>query len=365
MAIEMPKIDVIFQQLAASLIARSQRGIAILVIRDGTDDTWNIKKYASQPEATADSKFFTEKNLQYIKDTTKWAPYLTYVVRIGAEDTLDAALTLIEKNIKTGWITVAAGTADDWAALVSWIKAKEQRQQYYRAAVFKANAPDNKHVVNLSNNTVTFADSRGKVTASEWLPSLIGILACCNIQRGCTNYLCSDLIAVEEVEDNDKAVGEGKFILYNADVDEVRIAQGINSLTTTNGSTLTEDMKFIETVEAMDLIADDIRRTFREEYLGNYRNKLDNQMLFIGAANGYLRDLAKPTTAVLDDEYDNVCQIDVGEKRAAWIAGGKPEAAEWTDDEVRAMAFKRDVFIWCDVKILGSMTNLRFLVNMF
>ena len=154
------------------------------------------------------------------------------------------------------------------------------------------------------------------------------------------------------------------MILYNADVDEVRILSGCNSLTTTNGTTATEDMMYIETVEAMNLISDDIRATFRETYLGNYRNNLDNQMLFIAACNAYFRELSRVGTDVLDREYDNLADINVEEQRSAWLGTGKAEAAEWDDDKVKKMAFKRSVFILADIKILGSMENLKFTVNM-
>ena len=55
--------------------------------------------------------------------------------------------------------------------------------------------------------------------------------------RGSTNYQCSNLSEVQEVEDNDAALGTGKFILVNSEDNTVRIAQGINSMTTTDGKT--------------------------------------------------------------------------------------------------------------------------------
>lgn len=359
-----PEILVTFLQRATSLIARSQRGLATLIIRDDTNTGFDIKKYTSMPEAQADSALYTADNLAQICDMLTFGPYLGYVVRIGTDGNLIDALSLIERNIKTGWVGVAGGTADDAAALVSWIKSKEQRQIYYRAVTYKANAPDCMHVVNFANESVTFADDRGKQTGDRYVASLLGILASCNIKRGPTNYRCSNLVAAEEVADGEQAVKDGKFVLYNADVDEVRILSGCNSMTTTNGTTRTEDMEYIETVEAMDLISDDIRSTFREVYLGNYRNNLDNQMLFLAAANAYFRELAQPGTDVLDREYDNVAAIDVDEQRAAWLGTGKAEAADWDADKVRKMAFKRSLFIDSDLKILGSMENLHFKVNM-
>ena len=235
---------------------------------------------------------------------------------------------------------------------------------YYRSVVYNGATPYNKPIVTVAGTNVTFAEAGGEKTGDWYIASLIGIVASCNIKRGSTNYLCSNLIHVEETEDNEAAVEAGKLILYNADVDEVRILSGCNSLTTTNGTTATEDMQYIETVEAMNLIADDIRAVFRDVYLGNYRNNLDNQMLFIASVNAYFRELAQPGTDVLDREYDNLADIDVEAQRSAWLGTGKSEAAEWDDDKVKKMAFKRSVFIASDLKILGSMENLKFTVNM-
>ena len=59
-------------------------------------------------------------------------------------------------------------------------------------------------------------------------------------------------------DSNDAALGTGKFILVNSEDNTVRIAQGINSMTTTDGKTRTEDMCLIETVEAMDMMKDEM-----------------------------------------------------------------------------------------------------------
>lgn len=364
MAVTLPKIVVEFIQRAVSLITRSQRGVAILVIRDDTEADKPIKTYTSQPGALADKTLYTADNLAAILDMLLFSPYLAYVVRIGTDDALSVALDLIERNIPTGWIGIAGATSEDTAALASWIKDKEKRYTYYRAALYNATAPDSMHVVNFANSKVTFADERGEQPGSAYIPSLVGLLASCNIKQAATNYLCSNLVHVEEVEDAEAAVGAGKFILENAGIDEVRVVLGINSMTTTNGTTQTEDMQYIETVEAMDMISDDIRSVFKSEYQGKYKNNLDNQMLFISAVNGYFKELSRVGTDVLDREYDNRSQIDVEMQRDAWVASGKAEASEWDDDTVRRYAYKRDVFLAGDIKILNAMTSLRFRVNM-
>ncbi len=364
MAVTMPRIEVTFEQRAASLITRSERGYAILIIRDSTDKTFNFKRYDNLAAAQEDEALYTPENYAAISDILAFSPYRTYVCRVDEDGVIADALALVRKKVKTGWITVAGMTPEDATALASWVKDMEKKFKSYKAVVYKPSVkPDSMHIVNFGNETVTFTDARGEQSGAAYLPSLVGIFAVCNVTRGCTNYLCSNLADVQEADDNDKALGEGKFILFHDEDGAIRIAQGINSLTTTNGKTLTEDMQFIETVEAMDLMRDDITKTFRDTYLGNYRNDRDSQMLFISALNySYFRQLASQN--ILDPDYDNAASIDIEAQRAAWLAMDKKEAAEWDDDKVKANPFKRTVFLTANVKVLGSMTDLIFPINM-
>ncbi len=364
MAVTMPRIEVTFGQRAGSLIFRSERGYAILIIRDSTNKTFNFKRYDDLAAAQKDETLYTSENFAAISDILAFSPYRTYVCRVDEDGAIADALSLVRKKVKTGWVTVAGMTPEDAAALAGWVKDMEKKFKSYKAVVYKPSvAPDSMHVVNFGNETVTFADARGEQSGAAYLPSLVGILAVCNVTRGCTNYLCSNLADVQEAEDNDKALSEGKFILFHDEDGAIRIAQGMNSLTTTNGKTLTEDMQFIETVEAMDLMRDDITKTFRDTYLGNYRNNRDNQMLFIAALNySYFRQLSMQN--ILDPDYENAASIDIEAQRAAWLATGREEAAGWDDAKVKSMPFKRTVFLTANVKILGSMTDLIFPINM-
>ena len=46
------------------------------------------------------------------------------------------------------------------------------------------------------------------------------------------------------------------------------------------------------------------------------------------------------------------------------MGSGKAEAADWDDATVRSNPFKRNVYLAGDVKILGSMVNLEFVVSL-
>lgn len=360
MAVTLPKIIITFKQLATSFIQRSERGIVVLIVRDDTPGTGGaFFQYGDATQVSATE--FTAANQQYIKDALSFGPLRVSVVKIGTEQALADAVAIFTQYEKTGWITFAEGKSDDWTELVSWIKAREAEGKSWKALCFKTTPPDSMHVVNLANEKVTFADDRGEVTGEKYCASLAGLLASCNVVRGATNKLCSNLVRVSVPEDPDTVVGAGKFILINDD-DEVRVGVDVNSMTTTDSSTKTEDMKYIETVEAMDLMRDDIARTFRDEYLGQYRNSRANQMLLVSAINYYFEGLAAEN--ILNPDHNNRADIDTAAQRNAWIGAGKTEAADWDDATVRATPFKRTVFLAGDVQILGSMGSLTFDVTL-
>ena len=238
MAITMPKIEVTFRQQATSLIARSARGIAILIIRDDTDKGFTHKQYADLAALQADKALYTTENYNSISDMLSFSPYQSHVFRLDTEGTLGDTLSEISRTVKTGWLTIAGQSAEDGAALASWVKSQAAKAKSYKCIVHNITPlPDDMHVVHFVNEKVTFTDERGEQEGVAYLPSLLAILAVCNVERGCTNYLCSNLASVQEVEDNDAAVGAGKFILFHDEEGAVRIGQGINSLTTLDGNT--------------------------------------------------------------------------------------------------------------------------------
>lgn len=369
LAIKMPNVEVIFKQLAGSLVERSERGYAILIIKDDTD-TFSYKTYSDITQLNSDNDMYSNDNYIAIKDCLTFSPTKCYVFRVGEEEgNLNKVLQLLESRVKTGWITIVNGTNDDFVALTSWIKSKEMRGKTYKAVVYKVATTDSRHIVNFYNSSVTYTDERGERPGVEYCPSLVGILARCNINRGATYFECTNLMSVEEIEGNgdidenrDKALSEGKFILFN-DEDVVKVARGINSLTTTDGINYTEDMKFIDMVETMDLINDDITTTFIDTYLGKYKNNYDNQMLFVSAINSYFKNLANEY--VLDNNYNNKVDIDTENQLNAWLGVGKTEASTWDETTLKNNTFKRSVFLKGDIKILGAMEDLKFTVMLF
>ncbi len=352
-----PTIEIRFKQLATTLIKRSERGTAILLLKDEEKVEEGIIVKAYKTVADIDNNAHSDDSIAHIKACMAYAPYEVVVISGGTETEFSEYAAEILKARPSGWIC-APGNEDMQGDLASWIKSQENADRTYKAIGTKA-SQNCKHYVYF-NQAVTDSEGTPK-TAAEYLSSLAGIIASCNVVKGCTNFLCSDLSLVEEVADIDAAIEAGQLVLTN-DVGGVRIVTGINSLTTLNGSTATEDMQYIETVEAMDLIRDDIRDEFKNTYQGRFKNKYMNQMLFIGAVNNYFDNLAAED--ILDSEFDNKAEIDVEAQRSAWIGAGQASAVDWDDDTVKRRSFKRSVFIAANIKILNCMENLKFTVTM-
>ncbi len=353
-----PTIAITFKQLATTLIQRSERGTAILLLSDTTtgEDSVNINTRVYKTVADIDESIYTAENIERIKNCLSYTPYEVVVISCNSTRFADFTKAIMTAR-RTGWIAFAGSEAPQ-KDLASWIKSME-KQGYTYKAVGTSEGTDSKQYVYFNQNGVD--KNKNVVTAVNYLPSLLGIFAGCNIIRGCTNYLCKDLSEVSEADDIDAAISGGQLVLSN-EVNGVRIVAGINSLVTLNGNTATEDMQYIETVEAMNLIMDDIRDEFKNTYQGSFKNKYKYQMLFIGAVNDYFSRLAGED--VLDSEFENKAEIDVEAQRLAWIGTGKQEAADWSDDKVKQRAFKRSVFVACDIKILNCMENLKFTVTM-
>ncbi|MBZ9633190.1 phage tail sheath C-terminal domain-containing protein [Clostridium sp. FP1] len=358
MTIQKPNIDVSFKQRAFSFIQRSARGNVILIIKDDTDKTFAQKVYKTITELEVDKLLYTETNLQYIKDTLQGGAFKTTVIRIDITDTFTNGL-LFAEPLNTGWIGFADGLPADYEALATWTKAMKTKKKTFMSIVFKpTSAPNSTNVHVIQNEKVIVTDSRGEITGDKYIPSLLGFCAGANVEKGTTYLAMSNLKSVTMPIDVDAELKLGKTVLIN-DEDVVKIALGINSLTTL-GEGLTEDFQFIETIEIQNLMLDDITKEFKT-WIGRYKNIYDNQAIFISAINTYFKLLEDAN--ILDKNYDNKADVDIDTQRKAWITVD-PKVVDWSDAKVKNNAFKRQLFLIANVKMLQSITDLKFIINM-
>jgi hypothetical protein len=361
--IGLPKIIISFRQTATETAERSERGTVYLILRDGTDGTAGVHTYTRASALRNDQNKYTEGNYQYLTDALAAGPAEVIAVVIGEEDAVDDALAAIDKMGTNGRITVANGTAEDYAALVSFAKTAEEQALGWHVLTYGEGGADCKHVENLSSKivgTVEWTDSdRGTTSGVEFLPRLAGILSACNVERSATMYEVADLCDVTAAEaddtpDIDKVIDAGNLCLYN-DHGSVCIARGINTLQTINDVDNTDQMRFIDIVEIIDLLRDEIQTLFRTQYLGQRKNSADNQANFISDLISLMGNLEKQE--ILDDDFENTAAVDVDAMRAYWEAAGT-DTGEMTDDDIKKKTIGREVYVQITFKPLGAMEGL-------
>lgn len=355
MNIGLPKIDITFKGLGSSAVERGKSGVAVLVIRDDTDKTFNYKTYLSIADLTAtEIAKYTAENVQLIKDVLENIPSKVIVYRVDLEgviaDAFDEIKAIIPMN---SWIAVASDKAEDQTALATWVKAVVTNdKKRYKALVYK-NVADDMHIVNFTNEKVTFNDARGTKTGDDALAYILGYLAAVPLTMSAIAKPLTKLKLVVEPDDLEAAVNAGELTLFN-DEGEVYIARGVNSLTTI-GDGQNDEMKFIHVVEVMDLIYSDIFSTWKNGYRGVYPNELDNQMLLISAINTYLNSLE----GMLDGNFANRVYIDVKAQRAANVTKYSQEIVnKWDDNEVMQKTVSTFVFLESNIKILGTAEDM-------
>ena len=354
MALGMPSIEVTFKQLAATAVRRSSRGVLALVVRDDTADTPEIASFTTYLDIKEGA--YTEENMAMIKQAFTGQPAKVIIVKQAVDGTTEALKTALD-SILFNWLTMVTSSESDQEAIVAYTqnRNKTRKGKKVKALVYNVATADDIQIVRFTTEQAVM--DKTEVAGWKLLARIAGVLAGLPMTRSATYYELADIQSVTEPEDMDKEVDKGNLFLFN-DEGVVRIARAVNSLTTT-GTTYTEDMKSIAIVEAMNLMEEDIYTTFKNDYLGKYKNSYDNQSLFIAAVNGYFKDLSKEE--ILDPNYSNLAGVDVEAQRDAWLATGKPEASEWDELTVKKNTFKRKVFLAGNVKILDAMEKVNTL----
>lgn len=361
MSIGLPNINIIFQQKAVSAVTRSERGTACVIVRE-TGKEAGIKLY--EYETDIQSADYSESNLSALKRAFLVPVYKLYVVTVPTGADFSEVVALLE-TIKYNWVCSTAES--DQQELANYVvnKNAKSKGKKYQALVYGVTTADNKAVHVLKNSTVTLADTNEVISSVFFLPQLCATCAGLPMNRSLTYYQFENLADVDKSflttgEDSDYWINEGYLVLINDDGD-IRIARGVNSLTTFT-STETEDMRKIIIVESMNLIFEDIYATFKENYIGKYKNSYDNQTLFISAVNAYFRDLM--AEEILDPAFDNTATVDVEAQRNAWRAIGREDAKDWTEAQVKNMTFKSQIFLKGSIKIMDAIEDLDFVITM-
>lgn len=349
----LPEIKIEFVSKAVSAIQRSQLGIVALILKD---DTQTAQTVTLNSVEEVESTQWSAENFQYLQQAFMGTPskIIVEVLPTASTDYTDALDRL--NNKRFNYLAIPGIDALDTTAIATWVKSNRDNEGKTFKAVLPNEDADHEGIINFTASDIVVGEDT--FTASEYTARVAGVLAGLPFSRSATYYVFPEIDSVVAVADPDAAVEAGEFILID-DGEKVKVGRAVNSLTTTTGEK-TEDFKSIRVVEVMDLIKDDIRTTFENNYVGKLGNTYDNQVLFISAVNAYFDGLEGDE--ILDPSFDNVSFVDTAAQRLAWESIGT-DTTTWDEQEVKEKSFKRKVFLAGNIKIVDAMEDLDFVIS--
>ena len=369
----MPTLSILFQQRAQTAIARSQKGVAALILRDAltAGEAWSLTSTGQIPEKLG------KVNQDAIRRVFKGGvnpPRKVLVYCLGAEDTLDGGSpsqaeegqeTAAEAKPGSGaaalkWLGTQkfdylAGPADlsaaEAAVLRDWIIQKREDDHAIYKAVLPNCAANNEGIVNFTASGIQAGSD--VFDAAGYCGRVAGLIAGTPMKQSVTYAALPEAEDIDRLSalEEDEAVGRGELILAH-DGEKVKFGRGVNSLTTTTGRS--EVWRKIKIVELLDLLQWDLRLAIQDNYIGKFQNTYDNKLLLITSVKLYLQALAKDGLI----ESDLVCDIDV-EEQDAYLQSVGVATAEMTEQQIREANTGTYVFLAIDIKPIDAIEDVR------
>lgn len=355
----LPQINIYLKKAAETFIKRGGQGIVALILKDETAINAQASTSVSYGKLTEVTKnHFTEENYDYITKTFLGSPQRILVERIGDEDSYEDALARL-KNKKWNYLSIPGISDDDIPQIAEWVIAQRANKKTFKA-VLKYDEANSVGIINFATDGISVG--KKVYSSSEYCCRIAGLLAGLSFndfERASATYsILPEVDSITESTTPDEDIKAGKLILIN-DGSSIKIGRAVNSLHTLSDGQ-TEDMKKIRIIEIIDLICDDIRTAFSENYLGVYANGYDNKLLFVNEATQYLRRLED--SDILEKEFDNKAFIDIDAQRK-WLSE-KSDVSKLSDEDIKKAKTGSLVFVGSNIMPLDAMEDIDMYISM-
>ena len=353
----LPEILIEFKQRAETAVQRSENGIVAMILKDDTKSGDEFTSYAYSTAADIDNTHWSATNQKYLNSVFESAPNRVLVERTATTGAYETALARL-RNKSWNYLAIPGLLKAEVEDIGEWIIAQRAAGKTFKAvlpctaAEYSAN----------DEGIIDFATEGIKAgaysfTSYEFCARIAGLVASLPMTESATYQVLAEVDSITESTTQDEDIDGGKLILIN-DGEKIKVARGVNSLHILSGDK-TEDMKKIKIIDGMDLIRDDIRTTFEENYVG-INNSYQNKLVFIAAVNQYFDQLVRQ--GVLYDEYDNLAEIDADAQRA-WLAE-RYDVSGYSDDEILKARTGSYVFAKASIQFNDAIEDLRFSISM-
>ena len=365
----LPQVLINFRTQGTTAIKRSARGIVAMILHDGGKN--ETQQFRISDTADIPDEILSAKSVELVKLCMKGTPLrvLLYVIPdAGTEVEPDGHLAdqndvlgLIQ-SVKWNWVCNPTSTGTEQADLSSWVIAQRNNKRKTFKAVCAKQAADHEGVVNFCTDDIVAengTDENGDpvyttYNAVQYTARIAGILAGLALDRSATYFSLTEVQSVESYTDIDERIDKGQLLLFDEqDGNGVKIARACNSLitfTTDKG----EDFRYIKIIEALDMITDDIRDTFKKYYVGKVINDYNHKMLFITAVLVYFDEIKGN---VLDRDGKNTVDIDEqAQLNYAKLHGEKTE--DMSAMEIRKYNTGTKIMLTGNIKPVNAMEDL-------
>lgn len=352
----MPSVNVSFSEKAAQVIKRGERGVVALILKETTIPTTNPITILDVTDIPTTLSAFNQEQIKLALIGYQNAPKKIIVFVISSTGTVDYAPALTYfATTKFDYMAIPTVTTDAKTTdIVTWIKAQRDSGRKVKAVLPNV-VGDNEGIINFATTSVVSGSTT--YTTEKYCSRIAGLIAGTPLTIACTYAPLSELSDCTRLvkADMDTAIDSGKFIVFH-DGEKVKVARGVNSLTTTT-SDKGNQFKKIKIVDAMDMIYDDITKTAQDSYLGKFSNSYDNKCLLMSAIGGYFEQL------ILDGILSSgTVEIDIASQRAYLKAKGVA-TDDMSDDEIKVYDTDDKVFLKASIKILDAIEEISLPIN--
>ena len=404
-----PQIIIDFQTKSTTAITRSGRGVGVLILND-ENVTDKVVMHTIVDTTEIPDNGISDKNVDLIKKALLGTPSKLFIllippktyeveeeVEIPSEgDASDTTVTTVvthtvtstikqadalkyANTLKFNYIAHPSGDNQDQQDLASWVKAQRQNKHRTIKGIVANVDADFYGVINFTTGNIRVVNpdytdalvaAEGvaenvssdiphylKYTTAEYTARILGIACGVTLDRSMTYYELSEIVDCDVYDDVDENINNGELCLIDeGDGNGVKIARACNSLHTFT-TNVGQDFRYIKIIEAIDLITDDIRDTFRDDYIGKVNNDYDHKMNFVAAILVYFEEL-KGTVLDGSPTAKNNVDIDVAANtNYAKLHGDN--TSDMTVQELREYNTGTNVFLDGRITPLNAMEDLK------
>ena len=339
----MPTLTITIKKAAETVVTRLKEGVVAMIVRD---EGVSPGLYVLGDTADIPDKLGTA-----VADSVKRAflgginrPQKVLLVVIGAEDDLVAAGAAKLAASDFNYLSAPADVdEEEKEALVTWLEGVRSKYCIGKL-VLPDHAADNMAVVNFSAADIVAGGET--YTGGAYCSRIAGLLAGTPLSNSATSAVLPEVSAVKEVADPDAAVAAGKLILVH-DGRKVKLGRAVNSLVTVPAE-MSEALKKIKIVDAVDLIRREARVLIEDQYVGQ-GNSYDNKLVLLAAFQDFMTTLE--TEGILQ-EGSGYAELNL-DKQRAWLKEQGVDVASMTDQEI----LKADTGSYLWIKLGGTVLD--------